>query len=393
MLVTEINGFDEQCTGCFACANACPKNAIRMELNIEGFFYPVIDEEICVACGKCYNVCYIEKNINSGKLDSKTKILILQADDSIRLKSSSGGVFYQFAEYVLEQGGNVYGATYDMETKSVRHNCTDSVSLQKIMRSKYVQSDIEITYRKVECDLKEGRYVLFCGTPCQVRGLNNYLSHNYERLLVIDFVCHGVPSTGFFKDMISFYEHAENSKITDVTFREKDKGWRTQIIKYYFENGKVLRKVSNYYYYYYLFLNSASLRKSCYTCKEAENHCSDVTMWDAWQIKGDDNKGTSAICLNTKKGEKFFSKIEDDFISIIKSDMGSYKSAFTNHDKLDMYKKNRLEREKFFLNYIKRGFGGTLNKWYPMYYKKTRFLTKLRVSGGRIKALLSRKQS
>ena len=237
MLVTEIGSLKDCCTGCFACANVCSRNAISMPLNSEGFFFPVIDKKLCVNCGKCEKVCQIShKRI----MDTLGKMYSFQSEDSIRMKSSSGGAFYHLAQSVLKNDGVVYGAAYNPNEKRVCHMSTDSVSLEALMRSKYVQSDIGETYRKIKDSLNKGRKVLFVGTPCHIHGLLNFLGKDYANLVTVDFVCHGVPSPGFLSDVILYYENQEKSAVVDVTFREKDLGWRDQVTKIYFN---ITRKI------------------------------------------------------------------------------------------------------------------------------------------------------
>ena len=390
MVVTELEGYRERCTGCFACFNVCPKDAIKMLLDDEGFFYPHIDNKRCVECGRCVDVCSIKHMKRIYEKNEESEVISVQADDAIREKSSSGGIFYYFAKSVLDRGGIVYGAAYDKDSKLVCHTSTDQTKLEQIMRSKYVQSNIKNTFREVRANLQKGREVLFCGTPCQVRGLYNYLNKDWDNLLTIDFVCHGVPSSGFFKDMVEAHERDEESLIEDITFREKDKGWRTQVIKFYYENNKVLTNASNYYYYYYLFLHNISLRRSCYVCPNPENHCADITVWDDWNIEGDDNKGTSAILLNTQKAANRYSKIKNHFLEIRTQKIGQYKSAFINHDRVKSYQRCLPDRERFFVYYKKYGYDKTLKKWYPAYFKRSVLTTKIRVQGGRIKAMLKR---
>ena len=390
MNVTNLEGYKERCTGCFACFNACPKDAINMSLDDEGFFYPNIDNKSCIECGHCVDVCSIKHMAPVCYSIVDAEVISVQAEDAIREKSSSGGVFYYFAKSILDRDGVVYGAAYDKDSKLVCHTSTDETELAQIMRSKYVQSNINSTFREIRSNLQYGREVLFCGTPCQVRGLYNFLNKEWDNLLTMDFVCHGVPSSGFFKDMVEAHEREEGSLIRDITFREKDKGWRTQVIKFYYDNEKVLTNTSNYYYYYYLFLHNASLRRSCYACPNPENHCADITVWDDWNIEGDDNKGTSAILLNTPKAIIHYEKVKDHFLEIRTQKIERYKSAFINHDKVKSYQRCLTDRERFFTYYKKNGYEKTLRNWYPAYFKKSVLTENIRVQGGRLKAMLKR---
>ena len=200
MTVTELSNFDKKCTGCSACANVCPVNAIQMNENKEGFFYPFVDRSRCISCERCLGVCVV----NTEKLPKVNfiKCYSYQGPDEVRKISSSGGVFYALAQTVLEQNGVVHGAAYNSKLIGVNHCSTEDVPLENLLRSKYVQSQIDMDYRKVRTELDTGRCVLFAGTPCQIYGLKKYLKKDYENLITMDFVCHGVPSPGFLRSMV-----------------------------------------------------------------------------------------------------------------------------------------------------------------------------------------------
>ena len=390
MLVTELKAFADRCSGCFACYNACPKNAIKMDLNDEGFFYPIINKGNCVNCGRCVSVCQLSNESIDINNDFKGNYYYsLKSDDDIRSKSSSGGTFFQIAQYVIKRNGIVYGAAFDSRVKRIVHLSTEQTSLEAIMRSKYVQSEIGKSYEDVKIKLNDGLFVLFSGTPCQIRGLRKYLGKDYSNLITMDFVCHGVPSTGFFGDMVRYYEKEIGANITEVTFREKDLGWRKQVLKFYFDNNKVITNVSSYYYYYYLFLRNVTLRKSCYTCQDAENKVSDITVMDYWQIKEDDDKGVSALKINSEKGMKVLNEILSaaDINEITQENIGS---SFVNHSKNKNYRRSLPTRNSFFKYYIKNGFEKTKDKWFPSYFRYSKFTGKIRVIGGRIKKNIKR---
>ena len=389
MIVTSLNNFEDMCSGCFACYNVCPKKAINMRLNEEGFFYPVINKVNCVDCGRCVSVCQLsDEKIDISNDIKHSCFYSLKSDDDIRRKSSSGGAFFQIAQYVINRNGVVYGAAFDNKIKRIVHISTEQTSLEAIMRSKYVQSEIGKSYEDVKIKLNAGRFVLFSGTPCQIRGLKNYLGKNYSNLITMDFACHGVPSTGFFGEMVKYYENEIGANITDVTFREKDLGWRKQVLKIYFDNNKVITNAS-YYFYYYLFLRNVSLRKSCYNCQNAENHVSDITVMDYWQIKEDDDKGVSALKINTEKGLKVLNEIElvSDIGEITKE---SISSSFVNHSKNKSYRHSLPIRNMFFKYFIKNGFRKTKDKWFLRYFRYSQFTGKIRVIGGRIKRNIKR---
>lgn len=385
--VIDLSGFQEKCTGCFACSNACPAGAIKMLLNDEGFYYPSIGGS-CVDCGRCVEVCNIEKKDVHYSVNDDTDIFYVQAPDEIRKQSSSGGVFSLLANYVLERKGVVFGAAFSGEDREVKHVSTDQTELERICRSKYVQSNIGETYKEIKSQLMTGRLVLFCGTPCQVHALKNCLGKEYSNLILVDFVCHGVPSVSFFKDMLDDMEKKHNAKIIDVTFREKDKGWRKQVTKFYFDNGGVETILSSSFYYYYLFLANSTLRKSCFACSYPRNHASDLTIWDAWIIKNDDDKGTSAVALNSETGRNVFSALRNA-IDITGNAKGrEYFLYFKEHSKIKTYRRGFGGRKGFFSYYTANGFEDTITKWYPRNRRIGKLKSVIRSFGARIKRLI-----
>lgn len=200
----------QDCCGCEACVQICPKGCMCMVEDTEGFLYPQVDKSVCVNCGLCEKVCPV---IHQNK--SRTPLKVYAAknmDEEVRLKSSSGGIFTLLAESVIKRGGVVFGAKFDDEWMVV-HDYTDNIEGVAAFRgSKYVQSIIGNAYRKVEQFLKSGRMVLFTGTPCQIAGLKKYLRKEYKKLLAVDLVCHGVPSPKVWQ---MYLEETNRSKVID----------------------------------------------------------------------------------------------------------------------------------------------------------------------------------
>ena len=211
----------DTCTGCFACANVCPKDAICLTSNFEGFYYPHIDNDKCVNCGLCDKVCPVLFPVQTYTM--KRAYFGWTNDDTIRKDSSSGGLFYIMATQVLKENGTVYGASFNYDG-IVRLEChsTQDVSLKELMKSKYVQSYIGFAYRDIKRDLKLGLKVLFCGTPCQVAGLKSFLGMEYKNLILIDFVCHGVPSMDLLQKHL---EYLNIKNVVEINFRPKNIGW------------------------------------------------------------------------------------------------------------------------------------------------------------------------
>ena len=302
----------EKCCSCSACFSVCPKQAISMQENDEGFLQPVIDEKKCIHCGKCQTVCPVLKPVY--KNNPKPTSYATMASDEIRMKSSSGGVFTLLAEYVLDKGGYVCGAAYDKDWTVHHIIINKKEDLDKVRKSKYMQSRIENCYIEIKKLLDEDKYVLFGGTPCQVAGLNKYLNKEYEKLITIDVVCHGVPSPKVFKKFLK--ENNPDVKIKEVDFREKEvKGWVSHTVIRY-ENGEVYRKAHDECPYFRGFLGNFFENKSCADCLFNKfPRQGDFTLGDFWRIREynknfTDKKGTGVVLLNTSKAENIFQEIK-----------------------------------------------------------------------------------
>ena len=203
--VNNIEKLDrKECCGCSSCMQKCPKNAITMIENEEGFFFPHIDKEKCINCGLCIKACPQFSKINS-ELENYPKVFSLyNKNKNIQRNSSSGGVFFELADYVLRQNGVVFGAAYNTSFKVIHIMVENKDDLKKLNKSKYLQSDVNFSYRKVEELLKKDRLVLYSGTPCQIMGLKKYLIKDYDKLLTCDIICHGVPSYKAFNRYLQY---------------------------------------------------------------------------------------------------------------------------------------------------------------------------------------------
>lgn len=299
------------CTGCHACFNACPVRAIRMEEDEEGFLYPLIDPQLCVDCGKCQAVCPVLTPVDrKGELAS---FACYAQDQEVHQSSSSGGVFALLAREVLAQGGYVCGAAFDRQFCVAHVIINDLCGIDTLKGSKYVQSKIGDVYREVEDKLKTGKTVLFSGTSCQVGGLKSYLGKDYEHLLTVDLVCHGVPSPGVWRAYLSSI--AKNNKVVGVSFRNKSRGIHEATLDYSFENGSKYQEKYNESPYIKGFLKNLTLRPSCFECRfKGVKRCSDLTIGDFWAVKEfhpdmDNEQGVSAVIVHTKNGLEWFRKI------------------------------------------------------------------------------------
>lgn len=306
----------EECTGCRACANACPKNCISFRKNKEGFLYPQIDYSECIHCGKCIKSCPVYNNL---KLEHNRKCLVVKASDKVRKSSSSGGVFYHLADEVLSRKGVVFGSAFD-ENLDLKHIAiTNKKDLHKLQGSKYLQSNTKNTFKEVKEYLNDNRIVLYVGTPCQIKGLHLFLNKKYDNLYTADIICHGVPSPLVFSKYISKLEEKYNSNVIKYDFRNKDEGWKNFNTKIELENGNILKEKYDQNIYMKGFLRNLYLRKSCYNCSaKGFTSGSDITMGDSWGIQNefkefDDDKGCSIIFINTKQGQNLFNSVQENF--------------------------------------------------------------------------------
>lgn len=305
------------CMGCSACFAACPKNAIEMKADSEGFLYPQIQEAKCIDCGKCERVCPL-KNERSERLP----LCFLGAkhkDPQIRASSSSGGVFSLLAEGVQQAGGVIYGAAFD-KSFSVKHMRAETEDAWHPFRtSKYVQSDMGNCFAQVEKDLQAGRKVLFTGTPCQVDGLKRYLGSEEKmtNLLTCDIICHGVPSPRVWKDWLESLKSQGKFAIGRINFRDKENvGWHRSTVTIWDLEGKVrLKEGQTQALFFRLFFNHLILRPACHRCGYASfNRPGDITLGDFWGVEKqfpefDDDKGVSLVMCNTQKGREQLSCI------------------------------------------------------------------------------------
>lgn len=302
------------CCGCRACEKICPTNCISMHEDEKGFTYPSKNEELCIECGLCEKVCpFVQKKEIDYKYDDLPKAYFaINKNDDILMKSASGGVFSAVLYAYCTENFIVFGVQFDEKFRA-NHTYSDSLEgAQKYRKSKYVQSDINDSYKNAEVFLKEGKKVLFTGTPCQIAGLRLYLRKKYDNLFCLDLVCHGVPNQSIFNKYMNCIEGMYKGKITDFTFRHKtlDKRgkWNSKNIKFRID-GKDIVHTLNEDFYLKGFQGELFFRPSCYECKYANpDRISDITMADFWGIeklfpKEDVHKGVSVILANTQKGQ------------------------------------------------------------------------------------------
>ena len=305
----------------------------------EGFLQPRIDASVCIECHKCEKVCPVLNSIAIPN-DFETKAYaVINKDDEVRAQSSSGGVFFPLAKWVIEQGGVVFGAHWNDKWEVVHDFAEDLDGVKAFMRSKYVQSVVGDTLGQAKQFLDAGRWVLYSGTPCQLGGLRAYLGKEYEKLIQVDLICHGVPSPGVWRSYLKDYFAKE--KIVDINFRDKSEGWLGFQTAIKTTTSKVCEgQMENPYFRG--FLTNVYLRNSCYNCHFRQFHrASDITLADYWgvdKIRPDmhDNKGTSVVFAHTEKGENVLLTMSSD-LHMITQDcdavVSCYKAMIADYDK------------------------------------------------------------
>ena len=306
-----------KCTGCAACVQVCPRNCIEFLEDDEGFSYPIVDETACINCNLCEAVCPV---INQGKKSSPLLICASKnKDKAIREQSSSGGVFSLFAQQVIAKNGVVFGAKFDENWEVVHGYSETEEGLAAFRKSKYVQSYIGNTFKEVKQFLKAGREVLYSGTPCQIAGLKLYLRKDYDKLLTLDHICHGVPSRKIWRMYLSsVLGDKRHSTIENISFREKTYGWSrfSMCINMKEQSKSLVHELLDENIYLRGFLRDLYLRPSCHACPAKKlKSGSDITLADFWGVESllphfYDKRGVSLVTINTEKGQLSYSRLD-----------------------------------------------------------------------------------
>lgn len=360
------------CCGCTACASICPVSCITMQQDKEGFFYPVIDSEVCINCNKCESVCPI---INERKelAFSQDGYVVQIKNNIVRQKSAAGGFFHALSEYVITQRGYVCGVELD-ENFQCKHIITSSLEeVKKISGSKYVQSQVGVdTFNKIKELLDGGKLVVFSGTPCQVEGLLNAIGKR-DNLITVDFVCHSVPSQMIFNKYIEFLEKHLGGKIDKISFRDKYYGYGFPTMRVESkENSRIYHGGMEMDPYLRMFFSGIADRPSCYFCKFKKRYRrSDYTIWDCGQVgtyskKMDDDLGATKLLIHSVNGKAIFQEIKEKFICIkIEPD------ELVKEGSLSMYNTVTLnsKREIFWKDAIQLKGDILFNKYFPLDFK------------------------
>ena len=361
-----------QCCGCTACVSICPKQCITMREDEEGFLYPVVDSSHCIDCNLCKKVC---PELYPKEMREPLHVYAAKhKNEQVRLASSSGGIFTLLAEKIIDEGGVVFGVRFN-NNWDVVHDYTETMEGLAVFRgSKYVQSYMGDCYLKAKSFLEQGRKVMFTGTPCQIAGLKNFLRKDYDNLLTVDVVCHGVPSPKVWqvyldeiarkggKNSVLSHPIVEKTEINHIDFRSKSIGWK----KFSFvltlskatadgeKNTVLLSSIFTENPYMNAFLSNLSLRPSCYDCPaKAGKSGSDITIADFWGIEDvlpefDDDKGISLVLSYSEKGGRWLAGLDCECIEV------DYRSAQRMNPLISTSVSKPINRAFFFRQLIRK---------------------------------------
>lgn len=343
----------KDCNGCGMCALICPKGAITMTEDSEGFLYPVINKEKCVHCNLCVKRC--PNNPLENKTDNQKTYIAYCKDKEVKKRSSSGGMFFPIAKYVIEQKGVVFGVTYDASLVAYHEYVTELNDLKRFQGSKYVRSDLKNSYKEVQNFLKKDKYVLFTGTPCQCQGLRAFLKKDYDKLITCEIICHANPSPKVFNLYKKNLEIKKNKRVKNIAFRSKETGWHNQTPIIEYEDHCKEKENS----YFNAFVNEMINRPSCYDCRFCgPKRYSDFSIGDLWGIDKidstieDNDTGISLLNVNTEKGFKILDKIKAELY--LKEVDTNLAFSYNHHQNVPIHK----NRDKFF----KEISNGTINE-------------------------------
>ena len=356
------------CCGCMACVNVCGHHAIRAVENKNGFLMPEIDATKCVDCGLCVRVCDFKKDhVQDSNIQHAYSLIV--NDKSILKQSTSGGAFTVLSDIILSKGGVVIGCVIEQDF-TVHHVMTKDQAIRDRMRgSKYVQSDISTVYKETKLLLEEEVPVMFTGTPCQCAALKSYLGKEYDKLIIVDILCHGVPSNRLFKDHVLYLEKFYGQNIVGYSFRDKRYGWDSYNNICLMEDGSVRTKWINQVYYNF-FVSNVSLRPSCHNCAYRSHHRpSDITVADFWGIEkliGKKNHtGVSLVLTHNEKGKEL---VEAGSVESIIDEIPVEKIKYRVSTKPC---KSKQSTEKFWDTYQQGGYALLVEQYFDASFKKS----------------------
>lgn len=353
----------QQCSNCGACYNICPRDAIYVKED-GGFYSPVVDSARCINCGLCVRACPVNQTWE-GNVPFYA-CAGWHEDPRIVQGSSSGGVFYGIANNVLAEGGVVFSAVYSDDCKRVEFASSDEMPLSRMLKSKYVESAVGLSFRRIRNELEKGRRVLFCGTPCQVAGLQRYLGSAYDRLTTCDFACGGLPSHQIYQNHLTGLEEKYGAAVQSVDFRPKLYGWKRYALQVKFRNGKEYVRLGTEDDYLRSFLyGKYTVRDYCLDCKFRECHASDLTIADFWlheKLSSLSNEaGISLILCNTPKGKAAVDSLRGKYVL---SELDVEKASYNNRPQHTEQKK--IRHDEFLKHYQEAGFSSACRKFMPL---------------------------
>lgn len=336
------------CVGCNACENICPTNCILMQKDNLGFKYPNVNYDECISCRKCLNVCPVLEDFELSNWTTPIVYAAWSLDEVNRFESTSGGVFFEIAQTLFDEGYYICGAQYN-ENKLVEHAIIkDKNDLFKLRQSKYLQSDLGLIYSQIKTFLKSGQKIVFVGAPCQVAGLLKFISYKTENLLTIDFICRGMNSPKAYEKYLQMLEAKYNSTVKKVWFKYKSKGWHNFGTRVDFNNGKtyIKSRYNDLYMRGYLEEN-LYMMPACFNCKFRDfPRVADITLADFWGIENmkrlDNDRGTSMLLANSDMGQDILIRLQNIFIEKTNLDI-----ALHGNSALISSPKKNLQSEKF----------------------------------------------
>ena len=361
--MTRVDSKEKQeCCGCTACEMMCPRHAITMKPDTMGFLYPAISHELCVNCGLCVRVCNFREEFHRVTPLSYPATFAGRVHDAASLaKSQSGGMFAAISDIFLAEGGVVYGAGFEGHFRVAHQRACTPEERDALRKSKYVQSDMRGVFNKISDDLKSGVKVLFCGTACQVAGVQSVFGKKWEKqLYLLDIVCHGVPAPNVWRDYIAWSEKRYGGEVEEAIFRNKPEfGWKSCV-----ESLKINGKWYHSRVYSFLFFECYMLRPSCHNCYFCNTlRPSDITIADMWGMPEEvsemiaDNKGCSYIQVNSEKGKILLSRCRSQ-LQMLEFPHGKY----TQHNLHNPTAPSSL-RDSFRQDYETKGFEYVVKKY------------------------------
>lgn len=375
----------KNCCGCNACYDICPKDAITLSTDIEGFWYPLVDTDKCINCGLCERTC---PQLHIGTLKKNdfeypVCFAAIHKNIEVRFGSTTGGLFSALAEQMYREGGYVGGAIYNRDF-SVSHFISNNPSdLTLLRQSKYSQSQTCGIYKEVKRLLMAGEKVLICGTPCQMAALRRFLNKDYENLIIVDFICKSITSPKFYAKYLDYWERKEGSQLISFKFKDKELGWRSLVKRFDFKNGKTMysRAQDNDLYSMAYHGNIVS-RPSCYFCQfKGFPRMSDITIADFWGVEKytnlkdiDDNAGTSAVMCNSSKGLAFYKQLKN----IISLETTIEKILPGNPALLHEQKMPMVNRGAFFHDLDREAIEEVVPRYFPFHEKERGFKNKIK---------------